>query len=370
MYGSFRISKSVLQGMLTKIAPALMVNSSRPILQCVELEGDDRGTLKMSATKLDTSMILYFPSTVSVDPFKVVFPYKKLRDIVAKSDPGDLEVTITDGVATILSGAAAWELQLPSGESFPDIPEIEKYQEVDRSAFRDAFELVRKSASLDVIRPSLRMIHLSKAKMTACDGVKFTQMAMSDEFPYDLEIDISSNSADVVLHFLKEDGTLEIGQTSSHLGIRSESGTLILSKPTSSYPNVEQIMLRPALENKSLLIVDRSELLKAVQRVRLNADPATDAVGLSISAKSVTISARDMLGNSATETIAADWTSKDRVVVVSWVLFTQLLSNFANAECQILLGEDTKSRKSVILMKDTTGLVSLIPQMSGNIKVF
>lgn len=368
MTANFRTSKSVLQGLLNKVAPVIPSSAVLPIIQCVRIQGSPE-SLTVTATKLDNSIIASSSDVHTLDDFDIVVPFRRLKDIITKADSGDMDITISDNVALIVSGATSWEIQLPSGDSFPVIPEVATSISVDGAAFRDSFNLVRKFASSDVTRPSLRMVHIANGKMTGCDGIKFTQVGLSD-VPVDFTLDIPSASSDFVTHVLKDIDTLRIGQTSTHIVLEGDYCRLVINKPTSTFPNVEQIMLRPALENKTVLRAERSDLLRAIARIKVNADPDTEAVGISISATSITLSAKDMAGNKALETVPASWASKDRVLVVNCSLLTQLLSASSQSECTLYLGEDTKSRKSVLLSKDETGIVSLIPQMSGNIRIF
>lgn len=368
MTASFRTSKSVMAALLNKVAPVIPSSAVLPIIQCVRVQGCPE-SFTVTATKLDNSIIVRSDEVQTLDTFDAVFPFKRFKEIITKADAGDLEVCIINNVATLVSGAASWDIQLPSGDAFPVIPEVEPCLSVQASHFRDSFSLVRKFASTDVTRPSLRMIHIANSKMTGCDGIKFTQVSLQD-FPVELSFDVPSASSDFVMHVLKDFDQLSVGQNDTHLLLEGEYCKLIINKPTSTFPNVEQIMLRPALENKTVLRVERTDLLRAVARVRVNADPDTEAIGLAVSASSVTVSAKDMAGNKALDTIPAQWTAKDRILVVNCSLLTQLLNASSQEECTLYLGEDSKSRKSVLLLKDPTGVISLIPQMSGSIRIF
>lgn len=365
---SFRTSKSVMQSLLNKVAPVIPSSAVLPIIQCVHIQGSPE-FFRITATKLDNTIIANSDDVQTLDEFDIVFPFKRLKDIVTKADAGDLEFFLSDNTVTLVSGAASWEVQLPSGDSFPVIPQVGTSVTVDSTQFRDAFNLVRKFASTDVTRPSLRMIHIANAKMTGCDGIKFTQIGMPD-LAAELKLDIPSASADLVTHVIKDADELRLGDSENHLVLETEYARIVINKPTSTFPNVEQIMLRPALENKTVLRVERNDLVRALARVKVNADPDTEAVGLALSPSSVTVSAKDMAGNKALETIPAQWSSKDRILVVNCSLLIQLLSASSEDECTLYLGDDTKSRKSVLLLKDSTGIVSLIPQMSGNIRIF
>jgi len=366
---NFRVSKSTLQNLLAVVSPVIPSTAALPILQCIKVIVNPLH-IQLEATKLDNSIVARSDDLQCIEELDFVVPFKRFKEIVSRSDNGDLDLLVEGSTLTITAGAASWSVQLPAGDTYPAIPKVEGSFKLDGRNFRDYFDLIRKSASSDVTRPSLRMIHISQGKMTACDGIKLSQAYLGDEFLVDLTFDIPSASAEFVMHVLKNCDEILVGRSATHTVIETSSTRLIMSNPTSSYPNVEQIMLRPALENKILLKIDRNDFLKAFNRVRINADPDTEAVGLLLAATSLTLSTKDMTGNTALETIPADWSAKDRTIIVNSALMAQLLQSSSEDDCSIFLGEDTKSRKSLIMLKDKAGITSVIPQMSGNIRIF
>jgi DNA polymerase III sliding clamp (beta) subunit (PCNA family) len=196
---------------------------------------------------------------------------------------------------------------------------------------------------------------------------------LGEHFPKDFTTSVPLNSVSLLAELVKDNefDTVKMSSTESHNVFEVGNVKLFAKKLTSEFPNVEQLMLRPALENKQELVVDRAELVKAIDRVRINCDVETDAMGLSLSAKSMTVASRDKNGNSSVEIIPSSWMGKDRTLVVNHRYLTALLRGISSDECRFMLGEDTKSRKSVLLLKDEErGFNGVIPQFSGTVKIF
>ena len=85
----------------------------------------------------------------------------------------------------------------------------------------------------------------------------------------------------------------------------------------------------------------------------------------------MTVLARDTDGNTSAEVVPSSWTGKDRNVAVNHKYLTAMLRGVSCDVCHFFLGEDSKSRKSVLLMKDEeAGVVGLLPQFSSSIRLF
>ncbi len=78
----------------------------------------------------------------------------------------------------------------------------------------------------------------------------------------------------------------------------------------------------------------------------------------------VAVLTKDSSQNGASVPIPARWKGKDRVLVVDPSHLLDLVKSNSVDTCSVHLGEDTRARKSVLLLKDeATGLRGLIPQL-------
>ena len=158
------------------------------------------------------------------------------------------------------------------------------------------------------------------------------------------------------------------GETGSHLVFRVGSTVFLASKLLAKFPDVEKLLLRPALENRLLLTADKAELGDAIRRVRINADPETSAIGLQLSAGTLTAIARDKYGNRAEESIAAGWDGPDRLVAVNHQFLSDMLAAHPSASCRFWLGPEAGKKRSVLMLRDDdTGTIGIIYQMLASL---
>lgn len=362
----FTIKKFILQNMLEKAAHVISPRDVMPVLKNFQFEVNP-GRLRVVASDLELSLIAT-TEIISVDqPGTAVFPTDKMLRIVREAQAGDAHILVRRQNASITVGPTTWNLKLQGGYDFPAMPEISDatFAVVDRAAFTGALHAVRYAACKEAERASLMMVDVTGGKMTACDGSRIQQAAIG-ELPFDFQIPIGA--VDDLLKLLKglDLATISIGQSANHLIFKLGVDVFIANKLVAQFPPMEKQLLRPALENKHELTVDREDLVKAIRRVRITADSETSAIGLRIAPDRITVVARDKYGNDATETIDAGWSHGNRTVVVNHQFLTEMLGGYDRKECSFWLGDDTKTRKTCLLLKDPhTGTVGLVQQMLG-----
>ena len=161
---------------------------------------------------------------------------------------------------------------------------------------------------------------------------------------------------------------VQVGETDSHLVFRVSGTVFLASRMLAKFPDVEKLLLRPALENRLKLTADKSELASAVRRVRINADSTTSAIGLQLADGALTVIARDTNKNRAQESIAVAWDGPDRLVVVNHQFLTEMLAAYPSQECQFWLGAESGRKRSVLMLKDEeSGSVGIIYQMLASL---
>jgi DNA polymerase-3 subunit beta len=294
-----------------------------------------------------------------------VFPARKMLEIVRQADDGIAEIHVKAGTAAITIGRTTWNLKLQGGADYPPMPQFNEgvFTTVDRAAFAAALACVRYAACKDANRASLMMIDVRAGKMTACDGARF-QQATVQTFPFDFRVPIGA--VDDLLKLLRASDLTEIsiGQSDNHLIFVVGPDVFCANKLLANFPDMEALLLRPALENKHRLIVDRDQLLHAIKRVRINADTETSAIGLHLAPGTLTVVARDKFSNDASETIDADWSGGERTLVVNHAYLAELINTTDQHALTFWLGEDAKTRKAPIMLRDEQGgTVGVVQQM-------
>lgn len=361
----FTIKKFALAALLDKAASVVPSKAVQPVLTNFQVDAAP-GRLRVIATDLELSVIA---TTVLVDVARagvVVLPARKLADIVRESQDGDVRINVTAGTAAIAIGPTTWKVKLHNGADYPQMPEVSQvaFTPVDRQRFAAALHAVRYAACKESTRASLMMINVKDGKFTACDGARFQQAAVAD---LNLDMQIPIGAVDNLLKLIRGcEGTIGVASADNHLVFAFGPDVFIVNRLMANFPNMEQLLLRPALENTYELTVDRAELLHAVKRTRINADAETSAIGLTLAPGTLTVSARDKYSNTATETIDAGWDHPPRTVVVNHQFLTDMLAGYGQPSCSFWLGDDTKTRKAPLMLKDPdAGTVGVVQQMLG-----
>lgn len=362
---SVELPKAEFQALLEKAAIVVPTRDIMPVLKNFRLEVSEKG-IQVSATDLELSVVVSAGLVSSAAPGTAVLPARKMLEILREADDGDLLIKVRGDSATVSVGRATWTLRLQRAQDYPALPSVGSVElhPVSRDRFLHAIQAVQYAAGKDATRPTLMMLDVSGGKMTACDGRRFQQASLGDDFPVSMQLPIGAVGDLVKLLRSADQETVSVGETEFHLVFEVGQDVFIVNKLMTEFPDVEEILLRPAESNRDRLSVARSALDAAVKRVRINADPDVSAVALELARGKLTVSSRDRHGNASNETVEASWDGEERSVVVNHSFLIDMLAMHGGESCNFLLGEDTKSRKSpVVLRDDDAQTIGIIYQM-------
>lgn len=360
------MKKFVLQALLEKAITVVPTRDVMPVLKCFQFQVDPQ-RLRVVASDLEMSLIASTPLVSVHQPGTAVFPAKKLLEVVKTAQDADINIAVKNTTARIQIGRASWTLQLPGGHDYPAMPAITEaeFATVSRRQFAEAITAVRYAASRDPSRANLNIITLAGGKLTACDGSRIQQIRIPD-LPVDLRIPISA--VDDLLRLLKisELELIDVGQSPDKLIFRFASDIFIVSKFYAQFPDMEAQMLRPAMENRHRLNVAKADLLDAIRRVRINADTESSAIALEMIGDALTITAKDKFSNDASETIDATWSGQARSIMVNHRYLSDMINTYGDANCTFRLGDDTRTRRTPILLQSAAGNVGVLQQMQSD----
>lgn len=373
MSKSFYVGKSALADALSDVMPAISTNNDYPLLQNVLLQVNSN-SLKLTASNKSKTLVRVLISTVecssSIDD--VVIPAKLLQDVLKKAPSVTLEIIVGAKEIIVKADNTTWTIKIVSNQKYPQLEEEiqgKTYQLRSKELIR-AIGVTRSLVIKNLNRPSLRMLNFRDGKATSCDGARLQQTKIKD-FPTDLDFSLPEDTISDILNLAEREEYLEFGFSAHCLVFRTSNITLFRLIPELKYPDVEPLLLRPALENNQLLMLDCDELKKSINRVAIVADSHTKAIGLAITKGYVTVTSKDGSANGATATIAANWRLGDRTLVVNYLDLLDMLKNYPLMACYFYLGKETKSRRSVIVLKDeSAGTIGVIPQMYGRFEIF
>jgi DNA polymerase-3 subunit beta len=364
----FETKKFAMQSLLDKAETVRPTRDIVPVLKNFQIEvNDDPPQIRVVATDMELS-VLASSEVVSVNkPGVGVFPGQRLLELVREANDGDLVVEVDAGIATIRVGRATWTLKLLDGSDYPRLPDTEKvkFVEIDRAKFAQALASVRHAASTEAMRLALMLIDVSEGRMRAADGVRLQQVVLP-KWPKALNFQLPVAAVDTLLRLLRSTDLdrISIGQTPDHLIFRIASDSYIATKLNAEFPDVDTMLLKPALANKHKLTVDREELESAIKRVRVTANPDTYAVVLELSNGQLVVKSQDTYGNAATEDLDCGWSNGTREIAFNHKHLLDMLSMADVKTCEFMLGDDTKTRRSPLLLLDEkSGLTSVLNQI-------
>jgi DNA polymerase-3 subunit beta len=362
----FSIQREVLQPVLAKARSVLTTKDIVPILKNFNITVDDLG-LRVVATDLELSVIAKTSAAKCLEPGRAVFPGSKLIEIVSTCADDVVTVTIEDDSATVECAGATWSVGLPSNEDYPEVPDTEDAEVVFvvKESFKNALSKVKGAAAREGVRPALQMVDVSGGCVRASDGAIFRQVCVPELSELDLQIPVGAAEDLVKLLKGSEAEMVGIGETEDHLLFVLGADVFVVTKNNVEYPDMEESLLAPARQNKQALTVDRDQLLNGVRRVRVNADEDTKGVTLNLSQNSLILSARDKYGNTAQQELEAGYNSpegsKDRSLAVNHINLIDALQVVDDSSVTLMLGNDTRQRKSPIFIEDGGTVVVLQP---------
>lgn len=355
---SFTTKKFALQALLDRAASVVPSRDIMPVLKNFHIVAKD-GKVTVAATDMDLAVITTTEMvTVTMDG-QAVFPAKRLMEIVREAGDGELLLEAKDGTANIRVGHTEWSLKLQSGEEYPLLPDIStvEFHLLDRHALLDSLNAVRFAAAQDIARQNLMMIDVSNGRMRAADGVRFQQVDLVDpaQFPLDLQIPIGA--VDDLMKVLRSSETkqIKVGEDDNdNLIFCVAEQTFMVRKLTVDFPDVDAVLLKPALTNDLELHVDRAELAAAIRQVRVTADPETSAVILKLTDGKLLVTSKDKVGSWAKAELTVGWKSGEFQVAVNHGHLLDMLNMMSSPSCHFFLGKGQKTRPAPLLLKDGT----------------
>ena len=372
IFGSAKILHGLFQSALD-VTPLkeIIPNTSYVLLDGVEQAGH-ASHVKVTSTDGERTITL-ISSAISVKlQGSVLVPGKRIADILKLIGENDVRIDVLGSTASLRAGRAVWTVSTPPTDAklpvFSDVENIEMHT-IKTSDLLKAMEKVYPAISKTSSRQSLMQVSISQGALTSCDGVRAHKVYV-DGLPKGVSSTLPLKFVESSIKELRsiDDEYVEIGTDHSAVVINFGSNILMSQRLNFEYPDVEHLMLGPAMLNDETLTVDVKTLTDSIKRVRVNADPEFYALFLSLRQTkgewSLTVRARDKEGNTSQETIPAsfDGTSTARDLVVNHKYLLDFLSCVEGDQVEMKLGEATKTKQSPIYVstEEFTGSLMLM----------
>lgn len=357
----FLATQKVLAALVDTAAVALPTKDLIPVLKSMHfIATDDR--LEVIAT----DSVLYVDASsgqVTIEePGEAIFPGATFKEMVSTIGGGDV-ITVEAGVdsGTIEAGRTKWQVSLADLSAYPPVPATKDvmWQVVSGSQLLYGLEMVEYAISKDSVRANLRMVHVADGQMYAADASQFVRVPF--EGP---DMDVPAAAIKDLKKMLKRAGNddVSVGVSDHHLIFSIDADTFWVARTTSTFPDVAKTLSGPETINNETVHVSCDDLLSAVRRVRILADPQTSAVGLVLDDDVCVVRAKDKFGSMAVEEIAVGWDHPRRPVAFNHVHLTNLLKTYPDSDIEIRFGPDTKTSPSVGLVS-VDGFTAVVTQI-------
>lgn len=361
---SFETTKEALLTLIKHTIPAVPNSPALPALGNFYVSANASG-LQFIATDINTAILSVLKQDVMVsDQGRALLPARRLYSIVRELEKGEkLAIGVSDNSAILISDSAQWTLALQRASSFPALNLKAKLVKFPRAVLLDALERTKFAASLDPSKPNLTVIHIENSKLTACDGTRLQQIKFKQEFP--LNISLSIDKIDTLLRALNTSTSpyISIGENDKYIILATDLNVVALAKVTIIFPNVEKAILKPAMENKLELRFDRQVMISALRKAHVTSDRDSGLINLAIASSGLEVRSKDRAGNSSYVKVQGSWSSTSRVLTFSYSDMLGLLRSHVSDNVSIMLGEDTKTKKFPLLLRDSElGLTSVLSQ--------
>ncbi len=364
----FIISSQRLLRSLQALSGVLSASNTMPILYDFLFQLDGR-TLTITATDLETTMIVKLEADMAEGNGDVAIPAKMLLEILKTFPdiPMTFQISLQTFAIELLAGEGKYKLAGHQSDEFPQPPMLENTVALEFPAelLVNAFEKTVFAAGNDELRPAMSgvLCELTPNYCTfvATDAHKLVRYRRHDA--------ISATTASIILpkkpiNQLKSilsshnDATVSFEFTDKNAVFAFDNFRLICRLIDGKYPNYEAVI--PA-QNPNKLTIDRLGLLSAMRRVAIFANKSTLQVRFKITGQELVLSAEDLdFSNEAKERLSCNYEGEDMEIGFNSRFFQEMLSNLEQDTIRlemsapnrpgILLPVDNENQSEHILM--------------------
>ncbi len=329
----FKVPMNEMQSLLQKVMPAIPPKATLPILEHLHFSAE-HGKLRAIATDQDITIIV----TINVETEhegSVLVPGRRFEQIIKLQDPSailEFTVDVENLDIKLFTGTGKYIIKGLNVDEYLDIPELFKAEKPDieklisgnfkagaKAIFskEEAKFLSSKTVfavSEDEYRPAMTGVLFQfrneYVKAVATDSYRLV-IAKSGEsesqYPDNLDIILPKRTVELLKKIDEriEITTLETNDRITHIRFDVDNTIFISKIIDERFPPYETVI---PLENKYYLQVSQKELIKAINRVSIQANTFSKHVKLSISKNQLVVSGRDEdMGTTGDETISCEF---------------------------------------------------------------
>lgn len=346
----FTVSSSALLSLLSTTGKVINSKNTLPILDYFLMDLKD-GELKVTTSDLETTLV----GTLKVDNVEqegmVAAPAKLMLDVLKECSemPLTLEVNSDN-----------WEIKISwksGGSSVPganpiSYPAVQALSDDKTDVTMDVDTLVNGinktifATADEELRPVMNGVYIrlddKSLTFVATDAHKLVKYATEYSGATEASFILPKKPANLLkAMLLKEEGEVQMSFDKKNAMFRLKNSLLICRLIEGSYPNYNAVI--PAA-NPNKVLVDRIELMNAIKRVAVCANPTTNLIKMDISGDRISLTAQDLdFYVSANETISCSYEGEPVIIGFKSTFLVEILSNMETPTVLIELADSTRA---------------------------
>lgn len=332
----------------------------------LEVEAD---SLRLTASDGDQTVSVTLSGIRTYMAGVALVPAKRLFDILKLAPVSTTKMEIIGDSMSVRSGRALWHVKVPVSGAINARLDVSGLQihTVPVAGLVRALGVARMAASTTNARVSLTQVQIRDGSITGCDGGRLHRVAVPGLDPT-IDVTIPVKAVDEIVKALKaaDDATVGLGFDDTHVVVKVGQDDIVAQRLLVPFPDVEPLILGPSYGNDHTLVAMNLELSAAIKRARVNSDPDSAIITLSVVPGTETnswvlvVQTKDRIGNMSKEAMVCRWSGEvSHTVYVNHRYLSDLLEALDDEYVGIKLGADTKATKSPLLVESAefTGIV-------------
>lgn len=351
-----QVSKPVLTSTLKKVVsfiPKLKSSTSASIVVVDPLEDNVRLSLSYPEASIQTTIGAL--SEVSENPVRLYGP--QFLSIVSSSDR-EISFTSDGTFATVRSGQSVWKEPMPTASSAPILCPEEKICTIDSYPLLTSINTVKYAIDSDSVRPALYMIDVTDGRVRACNGFQYHEVKNQVE---GLSFTIPGGMVDSFCSVLRYfDGPVDFYSDDASFYFKNNNDVIVIHKLAAKFPDLDRLLVRPLKSDvPALLKISKKALTTAIKRAKIVLDETYPYIELHITSSEVVVRGTQKSGAEAATSVPASWASKARVATFNVNYLLRSLDSISTDDLELRFGNDTKSKKSPMVMGGTNSWMML-----------
>jgi len=299
----FSCSRSALSDVLALLSDVVQVRSPKPVLQNIQIKGNEDGTVTLSATDLEIAISCSLQVEDLKDATTLLLPAQKFNGIVRNEWAETLSLNLTEDKGEITSPNGTFKLNGSAADEFPSIKTLEEggFIELSGEELQDAVSKTVFATAKGDSRYALNGIYLvieeDTAEFVSSDAHRLSlcgKTVRNTEGMKKSAIVITKGMVELS-KMSKDCESVKIQLTSNEMIAETPSATLVCRLVDGQFPRYRDVI--PAELPKSMT-VEKEHLVRSLHLVGQMTNEETRSIAIKTMGNKVQVSAT---GNEAGE---------------------------------------------------------------------